>query len=292
MRDPRARAAGALAAALLAGCAAEDPAVDRCNGSAALCDRPLDEVTFAGTHNSMSSAERDWWIPNQHHAVPRQLADGIRALNLDLHEDEDGEPALCHGYCELGSQPLVDGLAEIDRFLADHPGAFIVITFESYLPAEVVAGAFVRSGLEWRVRRQAPGEAWPTLGEMLAAGEQVAVFSDEPLASDGGSVAGYLDQWSWWVETPYHFESVDELLAPEACAPDRGEPDNDLFGINHFLTAPVADEDDAALANDPDVLAARVAACTEALGRPPNQVLVDFYDEGGLLAVVAALDAG
>ena len=91
---------------------ANDADVQRCNGSAALCARPLDDVTFAVTHNAMASAEEDWWFPNQTHAVPRQLADGIRGISFDTHYD--GETAmLCHSYCDLGSKPLVDGLKDL-----------------------------------------------------------------------------------------------------------------------------------------------------------------------------------
>ena len=53
-----------------------------CNGSTRLCDRPLNEVLFAGTHNAMSSTEDDWSFPNQEYAFTRQLEDGIRALIL------------------------------------------------------------------------------------------------------------------------------------------------------------------------------------------------------------------
>ena len=33
-----------------------------CNGDARLCERPLDEVVFAGTHNAMSAADRAGWM--------------------------------------------------------------------------------------------------------------------------------------------------------------------------------------------------------------------------------------
>ncbi len=57
-----------------------------CNGSAALCDRRLDQVVFAGAHNAMSNAEiPGWMFPHHHYAFPRQLADGIRALAIDVH---------------------------------------------------------------------------------------------------------------------------------------------------------------------------------------------------------------
>jgi len=57
-----------------------------CNGYAQLCDRRIDAVAFAGTHNAMSAADsRGWFIANQSHGVARQLDDGIRAFKISTH---------------------------------------------------------------------------------------------------------------------------------------------------------------------------------------------------------------
>jgi hypothetical protein len=85
-----------LATLALAGCgdskdqhktsAAPRSRVTSCNGSATLCAKRLDEVLFPGTHNSFAaSQEPGWHFANQRYAIPRQLADGIRALLLDVH---------------------------------------------------------------------------------------------------------------------------------------------------------------------------------------------------------------
>jgi hypothetical protein len=76
----------ALAAA---GCGAarHEPAeASGCNGSAELCSRPLQDVVFAGTHNSFAASdEPGWYFANQTYPIPRQLQDGIRAFLLDVH---------------------------------------------------------------------------------------------------------------------------------------------------------------------------------------------------------------
>jgi hypothetical protein len=60
--------------------------VDTCNGYIELCDRPLDEVAFAATHNSMSAATYDnWFFAQQEKGITQQLNDGIRALLIDPH---------------------------------------------------------------------------------------------------------------------------------------------------------------------------------------------------------------
>src|SRR5262245_15022023 len=77
-----------------------------CNGAAALCDRRYDEITFATTHNGMSASAEGWTHPDQRYGIARQLADGIRALMLDVHTFE-GAPTLCHGSaCATGHRPL------------------------------------------------------------------------------------------------------------------------------------------------------------------------------------------
>jgi hypothetical protein len=59
---------------------------DGCNGSPELCDLRLNQVVFAGTHNSFSAADSPtWFIANQRHDIARQLDDGIRLLLLDPH---------------------------------------------------------------------------------------------------------------------------------------------------------------------------------------------------------------
>jgi hypothetical protein len=57
-----------------------------CNGYAQLCSRRIDQVVFAGTHNSMSAADSPGWlIANQARTIARQLDDGIRAFKISTH---------------------------------------------------------------------------------------------------------------------------------------------------------------------------------------------------------------
>jgi hypothetical protein len=60
--------------------------IQTCNGYAQLCDRRLDEVVFAGTHNSMSAADSPGWlIANQDRKIGQQLQDGIRLFKISTH---------------------------------------------------------------------------------------------------------------------------------------------------------------------------------------------------------------
>jgi threonine/homoserine/homoserine lactone efflux protein len=106
-RRPRRRtvAVVALATALIGGVAASflltgetakvrASPISTCNGYPQLCSRRLDEVVFAGTHNSMSAADSPGWlIANQDRTVHQQLQDGIRLFKVSAHyavEDSAG----------------------------------------------------------------------------------------------------------------------------------------------------------------------------------------------------------
>jgi hypothetical protein len=54
--------------------------VRACNGHAALCQRALDEVALAATHNSMSVPLAGWYSVQQDAPIAEQLRDGIRGL--------------------------------------------------------------------------------------------------------------------------------------------------------------------------------------------------------------------
>jgi hypothetical protein len=57
-----------------------------CNGYVQLCSRRLNEVVFAGTHNSMSAADSPGWlIANQDRAIAQQLQEGIRLFKISSH---------------------------------------------------------------------------------------------------------------------------------------------------------------------------------------------------------------
>jgi hypothetical protein len=80
--------AGIIVAFVLAGGASRAGATSTrtCNGYAQLCGRRLNEVVFAGTHNSMSAADSPGWlIANQDRTIAQQLNNGIRLFKISTH---------------------------------------------------------------------------------------------------------------------------------------------------------------------------------------------------------------
>ena len=254
----------------------------KCNGYSQLCERTLDTVAFAATHNSMSSAEDEWVPPNHKYAIPTQLSDGVRGLNLDTYMWE-GQAYLCHGFCELGAKPLVDTFIEIETFLQENPNNVIVITFQASISAEETMDTFVQAGLENRLYHHVVGEPWPTLKTLIQKEKQVVAFG----SNDGGNLDGYLAQWTHWVDSPYEAQGIEDF----ACIPNRGDFQTaTLYNVNHFISRPIALESFAQEGNINPVLSDHVFSCWEETGIFPNQVLVDFYSIGDLFVVVDALN--
>jgi hypothetical protein len=306
-------------------------ATETCNGHLELCGRRLDEVVLAGAHNAMSSVDVPrWMFPQQEKGVAGMLADGVRALLVDVHygrpvlgEDrvktdlqaeqksreriekavgEEGVAAakrirdrltgkdegprglyLCHGFCELGSLPLVPWLRTVHDFLASNPGEVVVLVLEDYVEPADLAAAFAESGLERFVYRGPTQPPWPTLRELLDSRQRAIVF----IESGRSGVEWLHAAFATIQETPYSFHKPDEF----SCAVNRGGTTSALFQINHWIdTTPAPKPSNAAIVNAHDFLLARARQCQEERKRRANIVAVDFYRTGDLFRVVSTLN--
>jgi len=256
-------------------------AVHACNGAPELCDRRYDEVSYATTHNANSNAEEGFTGPNQQYGVARQLADGVRGLMLDTHYDA-GTVMLCHAFCSLGKKPLLATLVEIREFLEREPYEIVSIIFESYVSAADTGAAFAAAGLLPYVHAQGVADPWPTLREMIAADRRLVVFTD----SGGGTYPWYHHVWNYAFETHYSFSTPASL----SCTPNRGNPANRLFILNHFLTQVFGSRALAEQINHNPLFVDRANACAAANAALPNFVTVDFHDIGDTFAVVRSLN--
>ena len=256
----------------------EDSEAETCNEQVEICDRSIAQVLFAGTHNSMSSEQEGWLGPNHIYPIPKQLTDGIRALNIDTYWWEE-EPYMCHGYCELGAQPLQYATDSIAQFLSEHPQNVLIITFQSTLTAEQTLEPFIASGLATELYTHTTGTEWPTLSTFIENQTRLLLFSN----TDGGRIPGYMSQWEHWLDNPYSAQSVADF----SCLPDRGETTTaSLYNMNHFLTNPIAQPSLAEEANAKQTIEEHLNRCIAETGLHPTQILVDFYSIGSVLEVV------
>ena len=325
-------AGGAVAIALLLGglgILGGDDARERvtaCNGHAALCGRPLDEVAFAATHNSMSAASEEGWLFAAHRdGIAEQLDYGIRGLLIDVWF---GYPSLTGVATEL--------LGKDREAMVELYGAEVVEARE-----RIAAGL---GPLEDRELYLCHGfcelgatplrEALRDIRRFLATnpGEVVIVFiQDEAPAEDiaAAFVEAGLERYAYahpgravpwptlgelvdrnerlivmtehaerasapWLhrgfeltqETPFAFRSVGDL----SCEPNRGAPDAPLFLVNHWIEDVAPSPEDAELLNAREVLLPRLRECATERGLTPNLVAVNFSRSGDLLAVVDELN--
>ncbi len=250
-----------------------------CNGHPELCERPLNAITLATTHNAMSSESAGWIAPNQGFGITQQLEDGIRGMMLDTM-DWNGEDYLCHGYCELGAQPLLEGLGEIEAFMDAHPDNVVLLLFQDGLSVERMVAALDESGLGERAWTF-DGE-FPTLGELIDAGTNLVVTGE----SGGPPPAWYHHAWDLIQDTPYSFASEDAFT----CEANRGEATSPLFLVNHWLGTPLPTPEGADRVNATSILQARAEQCAAERGQRVNLLGVDFYERGDLFSVVDQLN--
>jgi hypothetical protein len=263
------------------------PSSGACNGHSELCSRPYDQVVFAGTHNAYSVVEEAFGAPNQTHAVARQLADGVRVLHFEVHWYKE-QALLCHGVCAIGSKPLVDDLTAVASFLAAHPDEVVTFLLErsdAFITADQIGAAFDEAGLTTSVHRHAAGEAWPTLGEMLAKREQVVAFLDD---TSGSSYPWLLPRWTWTWETPWDNQTPADF---GRCGADRGAQGNDLYVVDTYLEDEVIPSAArAALVNEDPFLIDRLLSCKQKTGALPNFAMVNFYEVGDVFHAVDVLN--
>jgi hypothetical protein len=262
-----------------------------CNGSIDTCERPLNGLTLAMTHNSHANEDRGYHqaAMNQYPSVTRQLIDGIRALNYDVYlEDVDAsgqaEMILCHGFCILGFQTLEEGLREIDSFLDMNPNELVLLVLQNEAPVQDTVAAFESSSLFERMHTQLPGQPWPTWGEMVLAEQRFVLFSDP---TDEEVPDWFHAENEFIYGTPWGTKTKGDFT----CQLDQDPFSYGLFSLNHTLTNPIASPDLATSVNDAAYLEERVGDCSEIGGKTPNLIEVDYYTTGDVVEVVSRLNA-
>jgi hypothetical protein len=287
-----------------------------CNGHADLCDRPVNEIAYASTHNAMSIADYGWIWPSHDGSVTDQLQAGMRGFLIDTHYwddqawiethldylppdmqgavqdilnsielgQEDGN-YLCHMMCGLGATELEETLAEMKRFLDSHPNEVIIIVFEDLISPADTALAFQESGLDELVYTYEEGERWPTLRELIRQNRRVLVMAE----SAGPPPDWYLHAWDYTEETPYAFSELADF-DETSCQPNRGDTGKPFFLLNHWITRASPSRVDAAVLNDYDYLLERAQRCADERGQIPNLVGINFYLNGDVFDVVDELN--
>ncbi|KAF5388503.1 hypothetical protein D9757_004603 [Collybiopsis confluens] len=275
------------------------PRASVCNGYSELCSRSLGNVTFVGTHDSYAVGV-DNLATNQDYDITQQLTDGVRMLQSQAHNNS-GTIELCHTSCGLlDGGSLQDYLTKVKSWMDQNPNEVVVLLIVNIddLAASAFAPAFEAAGVtsmsfQPSVASMA-ASSWPTLGELIDNGTRLVTFLDNH--SDLGSVPYLLDEFSNIWETA--FDITDQNAFDCAVNRSNGDTSTSMYLVNHFLDQLILGQPvpDSAQANQTNAvtgagsLGAQVATCEAQMGRPPNFLLVDFYEfgNGSVFEVAAA----
>ncbi|KAF2422109.1 PLC-like phosphodiesterase [Tothia fuscella] len=269
-----------------------------CNGYPQLCTRKYSEITFVGTHDSAFIGP----LPsqNQEKSLTDQLNAGIRFLQSQTQRFEiDKTPHMCHTDCALEDGGSVESyLREVKGWLDKNTREVITVllTNPDKFGMDVFDGIFRKVGIEkFAFRPKGSPDAlgmgdWPTLGEMIDAGQRLVVFVD--YGADEKAIPYILDEFNHFFETP--FESTDKSF--NQCKLDRANKKNpdgksSMYIMNHnlqvkipFVNILLPDRNSAGRTNavsGDGSIGDQVDTCKGTWGgRQPNVVLVDYFNRG------------
>ncbi|OAG12235.1 PLC-like phosphodiesterase [Paraphaeosphaeria sporulosa] len=282
-----------------------------CNGHAELCNRKLSNVTMVVAHNSPFVVPHNA-ASNQVYPVLNQLEDGIRGLQFETHyPNATAGLSLCHTSCDLlDAGTLESYLTTVRGWLDTHPYEVIAIIMgnDNRVPPATYIEPFQNAGmLQYLYTPPKPNatlEDWPTLAQMILLNKRVVVMLD--YLANQTEVPWLLDEFSYQWETP--FSPTDPAFPCTAQRPSNQDDEvsrNKMYMANHNLNIDVEllgqsilipaytllDEINAVSGNGS--LGRNVDNCTAMWGRPPNWLLVDYYNFGNFNGSVfqAAADA-
>ncbi|KAJ5741676.1 hypothetical protein N7533_011085 [Penicillium manginii] len=269
-----------------------------CNGYSEFCMRNYSNITNVAAHNSPFVVPGNA-ASNQALKVTDQLNDGVRMLQFQAH-NKSGEIHLCHSSCDmLDAGTLESYLAQVYQWMLKNP--YNVVTFLMGNSDNLAPTAFVdsieKSGLKNII--YSPPKApmalddWPTLSEMILSNKRAVFFMD--YGANETAVPYIMDEFSQLWETP--FSPTDRDFPCTVQRPpglNHKDATNRMYMINHNLnlelnfgsisllipnTAYMVDTNSA---NETlyGSLGNMSERCTEKWDRPPNFLLVDYYNWG------------
>jgi len=267
-----------------------------CNGFPEFCTRPYSNITYIAAHNSPFVRPGNI-ASNQELQVLSQLNDGIRMLQFQVH-DVNGTMMLCHTSCDLlNAGPLEDYLRTVYGWMQDNPYDVVTILMGNYgmVPPESFVEPVRNSGLLKYAyippQRPMGLDDWPALGDMILRQQRVVFMLDYQANQD--EIPWLLDEFSQMWETPF---SPTERSFPCTVQrpPDQSEETSRdrMFMANHNLNLEVALAGISLLIPASNLLnetnavegfgsaGLAVTNCTQDWNRPPNFVLVDYYNVG------------
>jgi hypothetical protein len=309
---------------------AASASIDACNGHPELCDRRLNQVAIATSHNSMSAADiPDWMFPNQERGIRGQLEDGVRGFLIDIHYGvpvgdrvktliENEENARKKYEAVMGKEGVEAAMRIRERLMGEKEGERDVYLCHGF--CELGDTRFITSLEEMRdflianpneiviIVIQDEGVAPADVAVCFAkSGMDKFVYrgSVEPpwptlreMIENDERVVVFAENNAEGVPW-YHLMSGAIQETPYGFKdpsefsnkPNRGGKNGSLLLMNHWIeTTPAPLPSNAEIVNAYDFLLRRARACRKERGMIPNLIAVDFYRTGDLVGVVSTMN--
>ncbi|PIG88484.1 hypothetical protein AARAC_008256 [Aspergillus arachidicola] len=234
---------------------------------------------------------------NQALEVEDQLNDGIRMLQFQTHL-VNNTMYLCHSSCELLNVGTLEAyLTRVTKWMKAHPYDVVTILMGNadYVDPGNFTGPVQNSGLMDLVytptKIPMALDDWPTLSNMIFSGKRAVMFLD--YQADQTAYPWLMDEFSQVWETPFSPTDRDfpcDVQRPPDLAANDAK--NRLYMANHNLNIQMDVLNlnllipNTALLNETNnvtgygSLGLMASNCTKIWNRPPNFLLVDYYNYG------------
>jgi hypothetical protein len=272
---------------------------DACNGLVVLCERSYSDVTFPETHNAFSTHEDGIYYPAANHqtGLLAQWNAGMRAFMIDTHYETLGDERvetvrLCHGDDDRGFSPCSYGnvnaeswLSQLKGLMENSPRDVVTLLVENYVQPDHLKTVFEASGLYDQVFIHSMNEPWPTLEAMIQSGTPLVVFWEQSADPNHPWIHDFLTH-SW--TTNFAEENTEDMN----CDPLRGDPEQEVFHMNNWLSGPLglSDPSRGDEANNVDFLIERATECWVQHGKRPTFIAVDWWEDGDVVAAALAIN--
>ncbi|KAJ6109948.1 PLC-like phosphodiesterase [Penicillium sp. IBT 16267x] len=267
-----------------------------CNGYTEFCERKYSNITMVTAHNS-PFVKKNNLASNQDYKVTRQLDDGIRMVSFEAHYYED-DIYLCHTSCDLLNMGTLEAyLTTVTEWIKNNPYDIVTVMIvnSDYVAPSNFSAPITNSGLvdyayvPWKIPMSL--DDWPTLSEMILTGKRAVVFMDYD--ANQAEYPYLLDEFSQMWETP--FSPVNRSFPCTVQRPpgiNATEAEDRMYMANHNLNLEIVlDGIDILIPDTAQInvtnavsgfgsLGVMANTCRSDWDRPPNFLLVDYYNDG------------
>ncbi len=299
--------------------------IEACNGHAALCDRPVNKVAMAASHNSMSAAQDGHAFAMHDDGIVPQLNGGLRAFQLDtwfgIPQDNFVVTELPAGISREEQVELFGEQAVVaaERLRTQSSAGGEKSTFLCHGYCEYGSTPFVAQLTEMKewldnnphevinliiqdmITPEATEEAFEERGMIDLVyhhdGSRTFPTLREMISSNqrvivmaendaGTELDWYLQAFDVTEEMRFRNESPDDF----PFTPDRGGTGQPFFQLNHWIQEPQPTPSNAEIVNARDFMLPRAERCERERDTDVSILAVNFWGVGDLVEVVDELN--